>query len=597
MTAESNGTTRVPTTRLGWGLIKYGKARYVINAAVWALMWTMPVIPALITKVFFDSITGEITNPPSITLLVAGVVGYGLGRICFVMLGMWNDVHLGFRIASLLRRNMLEEIYELPGAQSMKESPGDAISRFRDDGDELVESFSWTVDMVGLTTFLVVAVFILVSIDPGVTIVVFAPTLAVVYLSAAARHRIRRYREVAREATSRVTEALGETFGSVQAVKVAGSERSMVRHFRTLNDTRRAAAVKDKVLTSMLESLFWSTINVGTGLILIVAAGAIRSGDFTVGEFALFVYFLGFVTDAVFFLGLFIARYQQAGVSFGRMLHLMGEGDPMRLVEHKNLHLTGELPEPEVIPPHFAPLQRLGVNGLSFHYPGSSEGIDDVTFDVPAGSFTVITGRVGSGKTTLLRAILGLVEADSGAVSWNGEPVAQPAEFFIPPRSAYTPQVPRLFSMSLIDNLLMGRRDPEEHVEEAVHSAVMAPDVAEMPSGLETLVGPMGVRLSGGQVQRSATARMFVRRPDLLVFDDVSSALDVETERTLWEQLFRDRAGVTSLVVSHRRPALQRADQIVVMEKGRVAAVGRLEELLETSAAFRALWEEDTNGG
>jgi len=101
----------------------------------------------------------------------------------------------------------------------------------------------------------------------------------------------------------------------------------------------------------------------------------------------------------------------------------------------------------------------------------------------------------------------------------------------------------------------------------------------------------MGVRLSGGQIQRSATARMFVRRPDLLVFDDVSSALDVETERLLWEQLFRDRGGVTSLVVSHRRPALQRADQIIVMDGGRVAAIGTLDDLIESSPEFMAMWE------
>ena len=274
-----------------------------------------------------------------------------------------------------------------------------------------------------------------------------------------------------------------------------------------------------------------------------------------------------------------------------RMVTLMGDADPMELVRHQDLSLTGPLEEPQVVPRHLTPLEVLSVGHLTFHYPGTGDGIDDITFEVPAGSFTVITGRVGSGKTTLLRAILGLVESESGSVSWNGEVIDDPATFFIPPRSAYTPQVPKLFSMTLMENLLMGRRDPAEHVDEAVTAAVMAPDVADMPQGLDTMVGPMGVRLSGGQIQRSATARMFVRRPDLLVFDDVSSALDVETERILWEQLFRDRSGVTSLVVSHRHPALQRADQIVVMAEGKVAAVGRLDDLMKTSPEFRALWE------
>lgn len=585
-------TTGVPTARLGWGLITQHKMRYAVNVFMWASMWVMPIIPAVITRIFFDSVTGDTADAPPIAVLVAITIAYAMGRITFVIVGMWNDVHLMFRVGTLLRRNMLERIFELPGAQSMKESPGDAISRFRDDVDENVESFSWTVDMVGLTIFAVIAIWMLVSIDGFLTLVVFGPTVVVVYLAAAARHRVKRYREAARIATGKVTESLGETFGSVQAIKVAGAERSMVRHFRRLSDERRAVAVKDKVLEAMLESLFWNTVSIGTGIILVVAAASMRSGEFTVGEFALFVYFVGFITDSVFFLGMFIARYQQAAVSFARMLNLMGDAEPMRLVAHRDLQLTGPLADPEVVPAHLAPLQRLDVSGLTFHYPGTTDGIDDVTFSVPAGSFTVITGRVGSGKTTLLRAILGLVSADAGEVRWNGETVAEPDRFFIPPRSAYTPQVPRLFSMSLMDNLLMGRTDPTEVVAEAVDAAVMTPDVSEMPQGLDTMVGPLGVRLSGGQVQRSATARMFVRRPDLLVFDDVSSALDVETERILWERLFRDRSGVTSLVVSHRHPALQRADQIVVMERGRVVAVGRLEELLATSSELQALWAE-----
>jgi ATP-binding cassette subfamily B protein len=581
----------VPVFTLGKRLAAFRPGRYLLNVLGWATMWVIPVIPALITRAFFDRITGDQEVGFTVATLAVMMVGYGIGRITIMVLAMWNDQLISFRIASLLRRNMLEQIFRRPGAQSLDESPGEAISRFRDDVDEVEESFGWSVDMIGLTTFSAIALWILVGIDGRFTLFVFGPTVAVVWIAAAARKRVKRYREEARVATGRITEALGETFGSVQSVKVAGAEKPMIRHFRELNDARRRVMVRDRVLTAGLESLFWNTVNIGTGIILLVSASAMSTGDFTVGEFAVFVYFLGFVTDAVFFLGLFIARYQQASVSFRRMIELMGPGDDLRLVEHRDLHLTGDVPEPDVIPPHFAPLEELGIHGLTFHYPGNDAGIDDVSFTVPKGSFTVVTGRIGSGKTTLLRSILGLVDVDRGEVTWNGEVVDDPATFFIPPRSAYTPQVPRLFSMTLLQNLLMGRTDPEEQVREAIDAAVMTTDVDEMTEGLATMVGPMGVRLSGGQIQRSATARMFVRRPDLLVFDDVSSALDVETERVLWEQLFRDRAGVTSLVVSHRHPALQRADQIVVMEGGRVAAVGTLDDLMETSPEFRALWE------
>src|SRR5262249_10817442 len=146
-------------------------------------------------------------------------------------------------------------------------------------------------------------------------------------------------------------------------------------------------------------------------------------------------------------------------------------------------------------------------------------------------------GRIGSGKTTLLRVLLGLLPKQAGELRWNGELIDDPNQILRPPRCAYTSQVPRLFSETLRQNILLGLPADKVDLLNAIHLSVMEPDVAALERGLDTLVGPRGVRLSGGQVQRAAAARMFVREPELLVFDDLSSALDVETERTLWERL------------------------------------------------------------
>jgi ATP-binding cassette subfamily B protein len=203
----------------------------------------------------------------------------------------------------------------------------------------------------------------------------------------------------------------------------------------------------------------------------------------------------------------------------------------------------------------------------------------------------VVTGRVGSGKSTLLKAVVGLLPTQAGEMLWNGAPIDDPATFMTPPRCAYTAQSPRLFTESLADNILMGLDPSPSGLARAVRLAVLEEDVERLGEGLQTPVGTRGVTLSGGQVQRSAAARMFARAPELVVFDDASSALDVRTEHTFWQRLF-ESGEQTVLAVSHRLEAYRHAHEILLLEQGQIVARGNLRDLLRDSPVFREVWHE-----
>ncbi|HVF33208.1 MAG TPA: ABC transporter ATP-binding protein [Acidimicrobiales bacterium] len=569
MTTTSTGAgVRPSTTRVAFQLLRNDPRAFAIAWSQWVLFHAAPLPVGWVLKLVLDHFDdgGPVATP---WLLLAALVGLEVGRwALFVSAAVqWHGAWVGWVTAP--RVNALDSLATGagPAAGRLPGSPGEAVSRFRDDTQDLAVVLDIWLDISGAVLAAVVALVVIAAIDLAAALSIAVPVGIALLASARLGPRLRQWRRAAREATGAVTSYIGDTFGSILAVKAGGAEAAVDARFTALNADRAVVARRDQLGSELIRSLGYGTGEVTIGIVLLFVAGSFRRGEVGVGDIGLFASYVGVIAGVPKWAGRMGAYLRQADVSVDRLAELI-DGDRQASVRPVATHLRHGPPPLRGPGGIDDPLQELTVRGLTVRHAVSGRGIEDVDLVVRRGELVAVTGMVGAGKSTLLRGLLGLVERSQGDINWNGVPVDDPSTVLVPPRVAYLPQVPRLFSETLAETVLLGL--PDDRLDEALWLACLEEDLAGMPDGASTLIGPRGLRLSGGQVQRTGAARALVRRPELLVVDDLSSALDVETEIRLWER-FRSSGARTALLVSHRAHVLDAADRVLTLDAGRIA--------------------------
>ncbi|MGH2516463.1 MAG: ABC transporter transmembrane domain-containing protein, partial [Ktedonobacterales bacterium] len=306
-----------------WRLLRCDGRLFVLNLLVWTLVHTFPLVTGLITGWFFDALTGQAPLSASVWVVVAVFAAAGVARFGIFAGGLLIWFTYYFTVQSLLRRNLFNWVMRGPGTHRLPDSPSEAMSRFRDDVEEVSRLFENWVDIGGMSLYIVIALLILLHINALIAGVVFVPFAALLLATNLLGAAFKRMRQSNREATGRITDFIGEVFGAAQAVKVASAEESVIARFRRLNAVRRRAAVRDTSVAALIQSLNSNMGAIGAGIVLLMLALQGTQSSFTLGDFAIFVVYLSDLAGRMGWLGQALARHGQIGVSFERMALVM----------------------------------------------------------------------------------------------------------------------------------------------------------------------------------------------------------------------------------------------------------------------------------
>lgn len=362
--------------------------------------------------------------------------------------------------------------------------------------------------------------------------------------------------------------ALVSSLSAARTVKLAGATVPVLNHLAGL-DEKRSERQRSEIAIQVWAR---STPSVLSGLLPIAAWAMYLHGNLSAAATLIAVAVLGAARWFAWTTASLVSHFPSARVWTRRTVAMAGVGAYSASVPGVDID-AGTAEAPPAAPRN--PLRTLKLAGFSAVHENGTVGAQDIDLTVNRGELVLVVGPVGSGKSSLLRALAGIVH-HTGTLAWNGEPVDEPETFLRPNQVGYVAQLPRVLSGTVADNIALGH---QVDAADAVTTAQLEHDLATGGGGLQLLIGHKGTRLSGGQLQRLALARALAPRTELLVADDVSSALDVTTELELWRAL-REH-GVTVVGSTSKRAALTRADRVVVLIGGRAVAQGSWAELAD----------------
>ena len=559
--------TRAMITQSPWVFGAYSAARLGTFMAPFAVL--------LIEQRFFNEL-GLSTQSSVLWWLIAAFTAVTVVRLGCVLVESWTNITFRYHAMGVLQVNSVAASFHRPGAETAPVHPAESINRLREDAGEVADFPLWLPEVVGTTIATVCAYAVMWTIDARLSLLALAPLIVQGLVATAFWRHYLAYRYAEGALNDRSSRLIGTIVKSTQTIQLLGMQPAYIADVRALGEQRKRNALRSEAFEQLSSrNLVDVSIAIASAIVLWYAIPEIALQTIGVGDVLVLFTGLSIVATMPQTWATFVGDYAQQTVSIERLVASMPD-QPTALIESHRApadRATASVP----------PLDHYSVQGLRYqHLQG--RGVSNVSFTLQRGSMTVVTGRVGSGKTTLLNLCAGLLAPQQGTILWNSTDSNR-----IWSRAVVAvPQQPFLFSTTLRDNITFGASP--EGLADVLTATALDVDIARMPEGLDTAVGPRGMRLSGGQRQRVGLARALLRPAQLMILDDVTSALDVVTEAHILRHLAY--TGTTILASSNRPAVLAQADTVIVIEDGQIIAEGPLTHLLESSPAMQALWAD-----
>ena len=488
-------------------------------------------------------------------------------------------------LVKTMRDTLYGHIERLPFQWHMKNHTGDIIQRCTSDIETTRNFISEQMtSLIRICILLILSITFMLGMNSRLTLIAMIPLPFIVWYSIFFHHKFRKGFQECDESEGRLSAMAQENLTGVRVVRAFGRERYERDRFDAHNRAYTGLWVK----LGRMMSLFWSTSDILSGIqvMLVVVFGVLfcLRGEMTSGEYIAFLSYNGMLVWPVRQLGRMISDMSKAGVGIDRIAYIMEAEEEKDRPGAADAPMDGEI----------------RFEHVSFAYEGAPEMLHDIDLTIPAGSTLGILGGTGSGKSTLVYLLDRLYDLPEtgGRITIGGTDIRNIRLEHLRKNIGIVLQEPYLFSRTLRENLGITRSAmEEEEMREAARAACLEETIQGFAKGYETFVGERGVTLSGGQKQRAAIARMLTQQAPIMVFDDSLSAVDTETDAKIRRELEKRFGSATIILISHRITTLSKADQVLVLDRGRVSQLGTPEELRSQPGLYRQIYEIQTLSG